>query len=112
MYNSFNNLCFIFRRNRRIQPGSSSFAVLSDSVKFDDGSISAKVINSNTNVTLSLIIDTLQENTARIRINEIDPIRPRHVVLESLVKEPSRAKYLSCTFLNTCWLFNYLIFYF
>ncbi|XP_065662166.1 neutral alpha-glucosidase AB isoform X2 [Hydra vulgaris] len=81
------------KRNRRIQPGVSPFAILSDTVQFNDGSIIARVLNSNTNITFLLTIDTLYESTARVRVNEIDPIRFRHIVFETLIKEPSRFKY-------------------
>eukprot|EP00794_Sanderia_malayensis_P019892 gene19892-21835_t len=81
------------RRNRAVQEGNSPFAVLPDQVVFDKDSFRANVINSKTNVTLVLTIEALQKNTARIRINELNPIRPRYECKDSLVKEPVKISY-------------------
>jgi len=81
------------RRNRAIQPGNTPYAILSDTVKFETGSISCDILNTNNNVSFQLTIDTLQKETARIRMTELSPIRPRYTVQESLVREPQHVKY-------------------
>merc|ERR1712126_6597 len=81
------------RRNRGIQPGESSFHVIPNTVSFEPGSISLDVLNSKVNVSFKLTIDTLQKNTARIRMTELIPMRPRFFVDASLVQEPLRVRY-------------------
>ena len=59
---------------------------------FDPDSVKANILNSKNNVTLALTIDTLQKNTARIRIRELNPIRARYECKDTLVKEPVKIK--------------------
>ncbi len=82
----------ICRRNRAIQEGTSPFSILPDTLVFGADSIRGNIRNANTNVTLVLIIEALQKNTARIRINELNPIRPRYECKDSLVKDPVRVR--------------------
>ena len=82
------------RRNRAIQEGTSPYAILPDSVVFDSDAVRANIINSKNNVTLALTIETLQRNTARIRIQELNPIRPRYECKDSLVKPPTRVRFV------------------
>ena len=80
--------CFFHRRNRAIQPGETPYSVVKDSIAFTDSSISANILNKKTNVELSLKLEALEENTARVRINEVKPIRPRYEVKDVLVQDP------------------------
>ena len=68
------------------------YAVIPDSVQFQHGTVSCHILNTKNNVTLSLTVDTLQKETTRIRINEIDPIRARYEVTASLVEEPQKKR--------------------
>ncbi|XP_057316342.1 neutral alpha-glucosidase AB-like isoform X2 [Hydractinia symbiolongicarpus] len=90
----FYEQCSFLKRNRAIQPGSSPYAILQSTVKLEIGTISCDVINTNNNVSFKLTIDTLAKNSARIRITELSPIRPRYFVDDSLVKEPQKIKFM------------------
>ncbi|XP_065068452.1 neutral alpha-glucosidase AB-like isoform X2 [Rhopilema esculentum] len=81
------------RRNRGIQEGNSPYSILQDSVKFDSDSIKANLLNSKNNVSLALTIEPLEKNTARIRVRESNPIRPRYECKDSLDKEPAKVSY-------------------
>jgi len=81
------------RRIRGTKEGSAPYSVLPESVVFDPDSVKANILNSRNNVTLALTIDTLQKNTARIRIKELNPIRARYECKDTLVKEPVKIKY-------------------
>lgn len=80
-------------RNRALKPDNSPFAILPGTLQYEVGSISCDVINSNTNISFKLTLDTLEKNTARLRVTELSPIRPRYFVHDSLVKEPRKIKY-------------------
>ena len=86
------HFCFVFRRNRALQAGDSHFAILADTVKFEPSSVKAHILNSRDNVTLTLTIDTLEKQIARLRINELNPLRPRYECKDSLVKEPAKIR--------------------
>ena len=85
---------FSHRRNRAIQPGETPYSVVKDSIAFTDSSISANILNKKTNVELSLKLETLEENTARVRINEVKPIRPRYEVKDVLVQDPRPVRFV------------------
>lgn len=81
-----------FRRNRGRKEGESPYSVIPESVTFDADSLRAELFNSKNNITLTLSVDTLQRNTARIRIKEANPIRSRYECKDSLVKEPVKVR--------------------
>ncbi|OAD68408.1 glucosidase II catalytic ROT2/GLS2 [Phycomyces blakesleeanus NRRL 1555(-)] len=97
------------RRNRAYaddalaQPSfKSPYIILKDSVKLGDSKVYAEVKNTETDVLLTLDLFILQDNTARIRINEKNPIKPRYddhaqftianQLIDSSVHKTSRAK--------------------
>ncbi|KAI8381483.1 glycosyl hydrolases family 31-domain-containing protein [Radiomyces spectabilis] len=56
----------------------SPYALLTNSVKFDNTRLSADIKNTETSIILTLNLDFLKDNTARVRINEKNPIKPRY----------------------------------
>ena len=84
---------FCSRRNRAIKSGESPYTVLKESVVFADNTIEANILNTRNNITLQLQLFTLEKNTARFKISEINPIRPRYEVKDSLVTEPKSVRY-------------------
>ena len=83
---------FLTRRNRAIQPDQSPFSIIPGTIKYEYGTVSCDLLNSNTQVSFKLNIDTLEKETARIRITELSPIRPRYFVHDSLVKTPAQKR--------------------
>lgn len=87
--NTFFNVC---RKNRAIPVGQSPYSVVPGSVKFSDSAIDVHIVNNKTNVVLSLQVTILQSNTARFKINEINPQYARYEVQNVLVQEPKPSK--------------------
>ena len=55
---------------------------------FTDSSFDVNILNKKSNVLLSLKLQTLEKNSVRFRINELNPIRPRYEVKDVLIQEP------------------------
>jgi len=83
---------FILRRNRAIQPDKSPFVITPETLKFEYGTVSCVVLNTDTNINFKLTIDTLQHNTARVRLTELNPIHARYSVQDSLIKSPTQIR--------------------
>ena len=83
---------FSFRRHRSLQPGQSPYKVLMDSLKISSSQISVQLLNTKTNVRLVLDLYGLQGNTARLKINELEPLKPRYEIPmgDVLVGEPKQ----------------------
>ncbi|KAF7723698.1 hypothetical protein EC973_001739 [Apophysomyces ossiformis] len=56
----------------------SPYVLIKDSIQTDGSKLLADVRNTETNVILTLDLHVLQDNTARVRINEKTPIKPRY----------------------------------
>ncbi|RUS32487.1 glycosyl hydrolases family 31-domain-containing protein, partial [Jimgerdemannia flammicorona] len=88
------------RRNRAYadkalaDSGHSPYALLPESIRFDDGLFTADVRNTLTNIILTFELHLLEDNTARLRINEKKPLKPRYDELPAFVlaKEPVHIK--------------------
>ncbi|KAI9266106.1 glycosyl hydrolases family 31-domain-containing protein [Sporodiniella umbellata] len=68
------------RRHRAYadQVTESPYRLLTDTVLLNNDHVYAEVLNQDTEVHLTLDVHILQDNTARVRINEKAPIRPRY----------------------------------
>ncbi|KAL4238130.1 hypothetical protein ACF0H5_002842 [Mactra antiquata] len=79
------------KRHRAMQPGSSPYVVLMDSIKiFESSTVELQILNTKNNVRLLLQVSALKDNTARVKINELDPIKKRYEIPvgDALVGEP------------------------
>lgn len=83
---------YYFRRHRSMQPGNSPYKVLMDSLKISSSQISVQLLNTKTNVRLVLDLYGLQGNTARVKINELEPLKPRYEIPvgDVLIGEPKQ----------------------
>lgn len=75
-----------------MQPGNSPYKVLMDSLKISSSQISVQLLNTKTNVRLVLDLYGLQGNTARVKINELEPLKPRYEIPvgDVLIGEPKQ----------------------
>ena len=80
------------RRNRGLQPGKSTYHVMPKTVVINDYSVIMDLVNKKNNVLFTAKIQALEDNTARIQINEKSPLRPRYEVCDVLVGEPITKK--------------------
>lgn len=63
-----------------------------DSLKISSSRISVQLLNTKTNVRLVLDLYGLQGNTARVKINELEPLKPRYEIPvgDVLIGEPKQ----------------------
>ena len=84
-----NHIVFI-RRQRKYQPTSSPYEVdLHSMTTVKPGHLQFLMLNNEKpQVKFQLDIFTLEQNSVRVKINEINPLRKRFQVEHSLVGEP------------------------
>lgn len=84
------------RRNREYADtvSSSPYLVLKESISISNGNVKADIKNTETNILLTLDVQLLKDNTARVRINEKSPIKPRYDqhAKFTLVRDPEQAE--------------------
>ncbi|KAL1458535.1 hypothetical protein WDU94_008677 [Cyamophila willieti] len=68
------------RRCRTMQPGSAPFALVEDSFQISTHDVKAILLNKENNVQFTLVLTSLRDNTLRLFINELSPMRPRFQV--------------------------------
>ncbi|KAF4009802.1 hypothetical protein G4228_000847 [Cervus hanglu yarkandensis] len=79
------------KRQRSIRPGHSPYRALLDSLQLGPDALTVHLINEVTKVVLVLELQGLQKNMTRIRIDELEPRRPRYRVPDVLVADPPTA---------------------
>ncbi|XP_035118879.1 neutral alpha-glucosidase AB isoform X5 [Callithrix jacchus] len=80
------------KRQRSVRPGLSPYRALLDSLQLGPDSLTVHLINEVTKVLLVLELQGLQKNMTRIRIDELEPRRPRYRVPDVLVADPLTAR--------------------
>ena len=65
-----------------------------NSFKVDSTHIESVIVNTQTGITLKLELFALKDNTIRMKINELNPIKPRFEAKEALLGEPEESKYV------------------
>uniref|UniRef100_A0A2K6E814 Neutral alpha-glucosidase AB n=1 Tax=Macaca nemestrina TaxID=9545 RepID=A0A2K6E814_MACNE len=80
------------KRQRSIRPGLSPYRALLDSLQLGPDSLTVHLIHEVTKVLLVLELQGLQKNMTRIRIDELEPRRPRYRVPDVLVADPPIAR--------------------
>ena len=76
------------RRNRALEAGDSPYHVIPETVVLSDSSVTMDLVNKQNDVWFTAKIQALEDNTARIQINEKSPLRPRYEAQDVLVGEP------------------------
>ncbi|XP_033927555.1 neutral alpha-glucosidase AB isoform X2 [Melopsittacus undulatus] len=76
------------RRQRGLSPGQSPYRALLESLQLGPDAARIQLINEATKVPLLLELWGLRGNMSRIRIKELNPLRPRFEVPDVLVAEP------------------------
>uniref|UniRef100_A0A2K6MDQ4 Neutral alpha-glucosidase AB n=1 Tax=Rhinopithecus bieti TaxID=61621 RepID=A0A2K6MDQ4_RHIBE len=80
------------KRQRSIRPGLSPYRALLDSLQLGPDSLTVHLIHEVTKVLLVLELQGLQKNMTRVRIDELEPRRPRYRVPDVLVADPPTAR--------------------
>ncbi|XP_045153187.1 neutral alpha-glucosidase AB isoform X1 [Echinops telfairi] len=80
------------KRQRSVRPGLSPYRALLDTLQLGPDGLTVHLINEATKVLLVLQLQGLQKNMTRIRIDELEPRRPRYRVPDVLVADPPTAR--------------------
>ncbi|KAF3822164.1 hypothetical protein GH733_007538 [Mirounga leonina] len=80
------------KRQRSMRPGLSPYRALLDSLHLGPDALTVHLINEVTKVVLLLELQGLQKNMTRIRIDELEPRRPRYRVPDVLVADPPTSR--------------------
>ncbi|XP_074128536.1 neutral alpha-glucosidase AB isoform X2 [Sminthopsis crassicaudata] len=80
------------KRQRSVQPGSSPYRALLDSLELGPEALTVQLVNEVTKVVLLLELQGLRGNMTRLRIDELKPLRPRYRVPDVLVADPPTAR--------------------
>nr|CAD7567836.1 unnamed protein product [Timema californicum] len=80
------------RRCRGVEPGKSPYELQLNTLRVEDSSVEAILINTNNLVQFKFQLFALLDATFRMKINELAPLKPRYEVQYALVGEPSLAK--------------------
>jgi hypothetical protein len=85
---------FLIRRQRKYKPDKSPYQVVLSSMKtIQNGHLQFRLLNTfKSHVRFQLDIYTLEHNSLRVKINELNPLRKRYEVEHSLVGEPKLVK--------------------
>ncbi|KAI5743404.1 hypothetical protein M8J77_017801 [Diaphorina citri] len=75
------------RRCRSMQPASSPFIVIEDSVQISNHDIRATLQNKENNVQFFLMVTSLKDNTLHLFVNEMSPMKKRFQVPFVLASE-------------------------
>ena len=81
------------RRNRALKAGKSPYHVIPETVVLSDSSVTMDMVNKQNNVWFTTKIFALEDDTARLQINEKSPLRPRYEAKDILVGDPKAEKY-------------------
>ena len=75
-----------------MEAGSSPYVVLMEAVSIKPTNIEVQLLNKNNNVRLLLQLFTLKDNMARLKINELQPLKQRYEIPvgDSLIGEPKQ----------------------
>ncbi len=85
---------FNIRRQRKYKPDTSPYEVDLNSMKtITNGHLQFSLSNTlKSHVKFQLDLFTLEQNSLRVKINEINPLRKRYEVENVLVEEPKLVK--------------------
>ena len=78
-----------------MQPGSSQYKALMDTVKVEPAKVSLDLLNVKNNKYLTLELSGLEGNMARLRIDEKEPVKARYEppIGDVLTQEPKLARW-------------------
>lgn len=75
------------KRQRDHKPKSPEFQVNFDTIKIENGHLSAECLNIKNSVKFSLDLYLLKDNRFRFRFNELNPLKPRFEVQDVIIDD-------------------------
>ncbi|XP_041037951.1 neutral alpha-glucosidase AB-like isoform X1 [Carcharodon carcharias] len=76
------------KRQRNVKPENSPYRALLNSLEVTEKAVRLQLINEVNKVPLLLEVYGLQGNMTRIKINELNPLKPRYEVRDVLIHDP------------------------
>ncbi|XP_013399270.1 neutral alpha-glucosidase AB isoform X2 [Lingula anatina] len=82
------------KRQRAYKPDQSPYVALLDSVQIEPTKMKVQLLNTQNQVRLLLEVIGLERNMARVKINELNPIKPRYEIPvgDVLIGDPKQDK--------------------
>ncbi|XP_034273663.1 neutral alpha-glucosidase C isoform X3 [Pantherophis guttatus] len=78
-----------YRRQKRLCPGKSPYQALLQTVELSNSNVKFQIFNEDSKVTLSVEMYEIEGNIFRLKINEVNPLKPRYEVPDVLIQEPA-----------------------
>ncbi|KAL7992412.1 hypothetical protein Chor_016668 [Crotalus horridus] len=78
-----------YRRQKCLSPGKSPYQALLQTVELSNSNVKFQIFNEESKVTLSVEMYEIEGNIFRLKINEVNPLKPRYEVPDVLIKEPA-----------------------
>ncbi|KAK9409746.1 neutral alpha-glucosidase C [Crotalus adamanteus] len=78
-----------YSRQKCLSPGKSPYQALLQTVELSNGNVKFQIFNEESKVTLSVEMYEIEGNIFRLKINEVNPLKPRYEVPDVLIKEPA-----------------------
>ncbi|KAJ1103969.1 hypothetical protein NDU88_001385 [Pleurodeles waltl] len=91
-----------YRRQKRLSPGKSLYRALLDTLTLHEESVRLQIIHEATKVPLMVEISGIENNTLRIKINEVSPPKPRYEVPDVILQSPSTLRLTKVQEDSTC----------
>lgn len=88
----FELFLFFLRRQRNYKPEVSSFLVKFDTLKIENGHLSAEVLNTKNTILFVIDLFLLKDNTFRFKFNELSPLRKRYEVQDVIIDDLQQEK--------------------
>ncbi|XP_064409152.1 neutral alpha-glucosidase AB, partial [Latimeria chalumnae] len=76
------------KRQRNVKAGNSPYRALLDSLQLSEKNVKIQLVNEANKIPFLLEVYGLQGNVARIKINELNPLKPRYKVQDVLLQDP------------------------
>ncbi len=83
---------FFNRRQRATQPGNSPWEIILESLNATINSLQVQVFNTRSQAKLQLQLIALADSTLHLQLDEVNPLRPRFRVQESLAGDPKLSR--------------------
>jgi hypothetical protein len=80
------------RRQRSYKPDISPYVVQPDTLKTSYGHLNAQVLNSKNSILFTMDIYLLKENRLRFRLNELNPLKKRYEVEDTIIDDLQQEK--------------------
>ncbi|WAR28829.1 GANAB-like protein [Mya arenaria] len=79
------------KRHRRLRSDASRYVVLMESMKIQPSGMKMQILNTKNNVRLLMQVTAIKDNTARLKINELKPLRTRYEIPVVIMKVLERS---------------------